>query len=149
MSQQRRGQPSDARVLEFEFPSDVQFIERIVDAVRAECRRLSYDERHVCLNVPVALTEALANAILRGNGDDRRKLVVVVARVDAAGLVIEVADEGSGFDLEACLRDPTTPERLTTEDGRGLYLMRQLMDRVERVHTGGRNVVRMTLSRSA
>lgn len=143
------GQPSGSRVLEFEIPSDVRFIERVVDAVRTECRRLRYDERHVCLNVPVALTEALSNAILRGNGDDRGKSVVVVVRVDDARLVIEVADQGEGFDLDACLRDPTTPERLSHEDGRGLYLMFQLMDEVERIHAKGRNVVRMTLRRSA
>jgi serine/threonine-protein kinase RsbW len=143
------GPSASPRVLEFEIPSDVRFIERVVDAVRAECRRLRYDERHVCLNVPVALTEALSNAILRGNGDDRGKSVVVVVRADHARLVIEVADQGQGFDLESCLHDPTTPERLSREDGRGLFLMFQLMDEVERIHAEGRNIVRMTLRRSA
>jgi serine/threonine-protein kinase RsbW len=143
------GRSSEPRVLEFEIPSDVRFIERVVDAVRAECRRMRYAERHLSLNVPVALTEALANAILRGNGDDRDKSVLVVVRVDSARLVIEVADQGGGFDLETCAIDPTTPEGLTHEDGRGLYLMLRLMDHVERVQAEGRNVVRMTLRRGA
>ena len=137
----------ESRLLEFEIPSDVRFIERIVDAVRAECRRLRYDDRHLSLNVPVALTEAIANAILRGNRDDRSKPVLVRARVDALQLVIEVVDQGAGFDLDACATDPTTPERLLHEDGRGLYLMVQLMDQVERVAERGGNVVRMTLWR--
>jgi serine/threonine-protein kinase RsbW len=72
-----------------------------------------------------------------------------VVRVDDARLVIEVADQGEGFDLDSCLHDPTTPERLSREDGRGLFLMFQLMDEVERIHAKGRNVVRMTLRRSA
>jgi serine/threonine-protein kinase RsbW len=126
----------------------VRFIERVVEAVRAECRRLQYADHHLSLNVPVALTEAISNAILRGNREDRSKLVLVRARVDAARLVIEVLDQGAGFDLEACAADPTTPERLLDEDGRGLYLMLQLMDQVERVEADGGNLVRMTLWRA-
>ena len=137
----------ESRLLEFEIPSDVRFIERVVEAVRSECRRLQYADHHLSLNVPVALTEALSNAILRGNREDRNKSVLVRARVDASQLVIEVADQGAGFDLEACAADPTTPERLLHEDGRGLYLMVQLMDQVERLEGEGGNVVRMTLWR--
>ncbi|MDE3052652.1 MAG: ATP-binding protein [Gemmatimonadota bacterium] len=141
--------PPQGRTLEFEIPSDVRFIERIVDAVRAECRSHRFDERHLALNVPVALTEALSNAILRGNERDRAKLVRVRAVVDEIRLVIEVADEGSGFDLETSLRDPTTPERLMAEDGRGLFLMLRLMDRVERVPVPGGSLVRMVLHRAS
>ena len=59
-------------------------------------------------------------------------------------MVLEVADQGAGFDLEACTSDPTRPENLDREDGRGLFLMRSLMDRVERYSDGG-NVVRLTV----
>jgi serine/threonine-protein kinase RsbW len=57
-----------------------------------------------------------------------------------------VEDEGGGFDLETCTEDPTTPENLEREDGRGLFLMQALMDRVERL-SGPANVVRLTLIR--
>lgn len=99
------------------------------------------------LNVPVALTEALSNAILRGNGDDPAKHVHVRAQVDSERLVVEVADEGSGFDLEASAIDPTTPANIDREDGRGLFLMRKLMDSVERIDLANGSVVRMTLNR--
>jgi anti-sigma regulatory factor (Ser/Thr protein kinase) len=59
---------------------------------------------------------------------------------------MEVVDEGTGFDLDACTRDPGDAESLTDENGRGLYLMRRLMDSVER-YTDGGNVVRLTLRR--
>ena len=137
------------RLLEFEIPSDVRFIERVVEAIRVECRRLCYDDRQVGLNVPVALTEAISNAILRGNGEDRGKFVRVRAQVDTLQLVVEIIDEGAGFDLDACAVDPTTSDRLWHEDGRGLYLMRQLMDDVERLEAQGRNVIRMTLRRAS
>jgi serine/threonine-protein kinase RsbW len=128
-------------------PSDVQYIEGIVAEVAAGCADFDYPQRLLTLNVPVALTEALANAILRGNGECSDKVVRVRARVDDVALVVEVADEGAGFDLAACTRDPTTPERLQREDGRGLFLMRTLVDHMEQYIDGG-NVVRFTVLRA-
>jgi serine/threonine-protein kinase RsbW len=99
------------------------------------------------LNVRVALTEALSNAILYGNGEDRDKGVRVRAMMDDRALILEITDEGAGFDLDRCTTDPTLDENLVREDGRGLFLMRQLMDHVERYQDGG-NVVRLTLRRA-
>jgi serine/threonine-protein kinase RsbW len=135
------------QALDIRIPSDVQYIEEIVEQVVARCEAYRFARRHLALNVPVALTEALSNAILRGNGDDVARSVHVRAHVDNAQLVLEVRDEGPGFDLAACSDDPTTPENLLREDGRGLFLMQRLMDRVERFSDGG-NVVRLTLRRS-
>ena len=110
---------------------------------------MHFGPQQLGLNVPVALTEALSNAILRGNEDDPRKHVYVRVRVDHSALIIEVKDEGAGFDMDECTRDPTTPERLESEDGRGLFLMRQLMDSVEQVSGSRGNVVRLTLRRAS
>jgi serine/threonine-protein kinase RsbW len=132
--------------IEVWIPSDVGYIERVVEMIRRQVAEMSYDDRHVMLNVPVALTEALSNAILRGNGEDPRKRVHVRASLTVQRLVMEVKDEGRGFDLELCTRDPTSPENVEREDGRGLFLMRSLMDNVERYDDEG-NVVRLTLNR--
>jgi serine/threonine-protein kinase RsbW len=132
--------------IELEIPSDVRYIERVVELVTRHCEELSYTHRQCTLNVPVALTEALSNAILRGNREDADKHVRVRASLDEKVLVMEVADEGGGFDLDACTADPTVPENLLREDGRGLFIMRRLMHRVERFMDRG-NVVRLTLHR--
>jgi serine/threonine-protein kinase RsbW len=137
----------DARVIEVDIPSDIQYIEKVVELVQRECALMKFGARQLMLNLAVALTEALSNAILRGNNDDPAKHVHVVARVDPARLVIEVRDEGEGFDLDTCTLDPTTPDNVDREDGRGLFLMRKLMDRVERFDDGRGNVVRLTLIR--
>jgi serine/threonine-protein kinase RsbW len=138
----------DARVIELDIPSDVQYIEKVVELIQRECALMQFGARQLMLNLAVALTEALSNAILRGNNDDPHKHVRVMARVDPARLVIEVQDEGRGFDLDQCTLDPTTPGNVDREDGRGLFLMRQLMDRVERFDdVRGKNVVRLTLMR--
>ena len=132
--------------IDLQIPSDIRYIERVVELVTGQCEQLCYTARHCALNVPVALTEALANAILRGNRENPEKSVRVSARMDVNRLVMEVADEGEGFDLDECTLDPTTEDRLDSEDGRGLYLMRRLMDSVERFNDRG-NVVRLTLLR--
>ena len=56
--------------LELRVPSDVGRIEEIVTAVVQRCRQHAFTGRQLALNVPVALTEALSNAMLRGNGED-------------------------------------------------------------------------------
>ena len=138
--------------LEVDIPSDVAYIERVVDLVRHSCSELSFNSHQLALNVPVALSEALSNAILRGNQEDPGKRVLVRAAVDAIRLVLEIADEGVRFDIDANTRDATEPENLEREDGRGLFLMRALMDQVERFDaspgTSQGNIVRLTLTRA-
>ena len=144
------GGSRSVRTIDLKIPSDIREIERVVDLVRDECAKMKFGARQLMLNVPVALTEALSNAILRGNADDPRKHVTIHARIDPAALVVEVRDEGAGFDLDECLVDPTTPERLDREEGRGLFLMQKLMDSVERFAARPRgNVVRLTLRRAS
>ena len=138
--------------LQVEIPSDVAYIERVVDLVRHSCSELAFNSHQLALNVPVALSEALSNAILRGNQEDPEKRVRIRAEMDTSRLVLEIADEGVRFDIDANTRDATDPENLEREDGRGLFLMRALMDQVERFDTGPGttqgNVVRLTLSRA-
>ena len=146
--------PSDAGLrvsLEVEIPSDVSYIERVVDLIRHPCAELAYNARQLALNVPVALSEAISNAILRANNEDPDKRVFVRAEVDTRQLVVDVRDEGKPFDLDGNIRDATDPDNIEREDGRGLFLMRALMDRVERFDANGApsgNVVRLILSRA-
>ena len=133
--------------LSLEIPSDVSYIEQIVALVARQCEQLGFPPRKVKLNVPVALTEALSNAILRGNRSRAEVPVHVRVHADHERLVIEVRDQGKGFDLEKDTHTPDEEDFLEREDGRGLFLMRKLMDRVERYDDHG-NVVRLTLQRA-
>jgi serine/threonine-protein kinase RsbW len=138
---------AESRVaFDLQIPSDVEYIEGVVELATQRCRELKLSPAKCSLNVPVALSEALSNAFLRGNDSTGGKQVRIRAIVSDTDLVFEIVDEGRGFDLEECTQDCTTEENIIKEEGRGLFLMRRLMDRVESFRREG-NVVRLTLRR--
>ncbi len=80
------------------------------------------------VDVELALREALANAVIHGNHEDATKRVGVECRWCADGDVsITVRDEGAGFDVSE-VPDPTAIEQRMSNHGRGIYMMRALMD---------------------
>lgn len=127
----------------------MQAITPIVDTVQGLCAAAGFSGRQCGLNIPVAMTEALSNAILRGNECDAARCVRVVVLLEATRLVVEVTDEGQGFDLEAARHTPDEADWLEREDGRGLFLMRALMDEVESQRPGpqGGHTLRLVLHR--
>src|SRR5246127_4001220 len=93
------------------------------------------------IDIEMALLEALANAVIHGNGDDSRKSVDVTCRCYMDGEVsITVRDEGKGFD-SSMMKDPTSLENVLFTHGRGIYLMKTFMDEVSFEEDG--SVVRM------
>ena len=91
-----------------------------------ECNCVTGHER----DVEIALREALTNAVLHGNHQDAEKQIQISCRIQFGGeLSIIVKDEGKGFDPSK-VPDPTVIPNLDSEHGRGIYLMRALMDEV-------------------
>ncbi|RKZ00271.1 MAG: ATP-binding protein [Ignavibacteriae bacterium] len=75
----------------------------------------------------LAVTEATTNAIIHANKCDVNKLVKVDVQVDKTRITIKITDEGEGFNPSE-IPDPTKPENLLKDSGRGVYLMRVYMD---------------------
>lgn len=75
----------------------------------------------------LAVTEAVTNAIIHANKSDSNKKVQMSVKTENGKLIISVKDEGKGFDPSK-VPDPTEPENLLKDSGRGLYLMRVYMD---------------------
>lgn len=75
----------------------------------------------------LAVTEATTNAIIHANKSDKAKLVQITAEVIEGQLYVIIKDQGPGFQPEE-VPDPTDPENLLKDSGRGLYLMRVYMD---------------------
>lgn len=81
-------------------------------------------------NILVAVTEAVNNAIQHGNKNNPDKKIEILFRSKTNQLCFIVKDEGDGFDFTN-LPDPTNPENISKENGRGVFLMRKLADKVE------------------
>ncbi|SFT84426.1 serine/threonine-protein kinase RsbW [Lishizhenia tianjinensis] len=80
-------------------------------------------------NVLIAVTEAFNNAVQHGNGGDASLKVKVKAFNEDEFIKLSIKDAGAGFDYNN-LPDPTAPENLEKENGRGVFLMKSLADDV-------------------
>lgn len=89
----------------------------------------------------VCAMEAVNNAILHGNRSNPEKIVDIELIFESEELQIKVTDEGPGFRPEK-VPDPTTPENIEELNGRGIYLMSHLADKIEYSEKG--NSVKMT-----
>ena len=110
-------------------PSHVDIVSPFVDQLmRFISRFRRSDESNA--EIDLTLREALVNAIVHGNQNDPSKRVYVNCRCTTDGEVsIKIEDEGNGFRNDA-VSDPTLPENRLRTHGRGIYLIRMLMDEV-------------------
>jgi len=110
-------------------PSQITVISPFVDQLmRFIARFRNVDGSEV--DIDMAPCGALANAIVHGNQEDFRKRVYVVCRCTTEGEVsITIQDERERFNSDA-IPDPTAPENRLFSHGRGIYVMKTLMDEV-------------------
>ena len=95
----------------------------------------------VIFDVHVGFEEALRNAMIHGNRSHPKKKVKIETEITDEWVMIIVEDEGNGFDLES-LPDPTVGENLLKESGRGVYLIKHLMDEVRYEKNGSRVIMK-------
>ena len=115
--------------LVLEIPTDVRSIEHAVEYVVQRCRTCETYQKRLRFNFRVGLTEALTTAVLYGNAHDPSKHVLVEVALEDGRLEARVTDQGGGFDPSS-IPDPTEPENILKPGGRGLFIMRQLLDEV-------------------
>jgi serine/threonine-protein kinase RsbW len=112
-------------------PSNINKVESYVDQI-ADRYQLN-QEKHA--DLLISLTEAVNNAIIHGNKQDRTKKVSIKFAQTKVGLAVQVSDQGAGFNYNK-LPDPTSPERLCECGGRGVFLMNQLCDKIRYINGG-------------
>jgi serine/threonine-protein kinase RsbW len=120
--------------------SSLENLSTVEDYVDAVCKRNAISEDHYG-NIIIAITEGVNNAIAHGNKKDTQKSVYIRINNSSDGLTCEIEDEGAGFDFEN-LPDPTAPENIEMEHGRGVFLMKALADSIEFEKKGA--LVRLT-----
>ena len=89
-------------------------------------------------NVLVSVTEAVNNAIVHGNKEDKNKKVKIKLLKNKKSVRFVIEDEGVGFDFDS-LPDPTSPENINKVKGRGIFLIKNLADKAK-FKEGGRVV---------
>jgi serine/threonine-protein kinase RsbW len=122
------------------FPSDVEYLEKIERMSSEIASNAGFDESTVD-DLSIALTELVNNAIHHGNKNDANKNVTVTFIVEKSKIIISVADEGGGFSPNN-LSDPLHPDNIMADSGRGIYLVKALMDDVDyKISESGTEVI--------
>lgn len=96
-------------------------------------------------NILVAITEAVNNAIYHGNQANPNKIIDIFFKSFPDRVTFTVKDEGAGFNYDS-LPDPTNPENIEKPNGRGVFLMRNLADRVSFEDNGSKVILDFKVS---
>jgi serine/threonine-protein kinase RsbW len=112
-------------------PENINIVEKLVDEISAEFNLSS----EIYGNILVATVEAVNNAILHGNKMDPRKMVRFSFSVENNCVTFIIKDEGPGFNYNR-IPDPTLPENIEKPHGRGIFLMKHLVDDINFLNNG-------------
>lgn len=126
----RRGNAVGEVELVLHVPSDLALVAEAVELVARHTPAGILSPRRVQFNLRTVLAEALANAITYGNREDPTTSVEIRVEARRDAVRVTVTDAGPGFD-PARVADPTAPDALVREAGRGLFVIRQLVDAVD------------------
>jgi serine/threonine-protein kinase RsbW len=100
-------------------------VEKIIDEISSEF----HIGEDLYGNILIASLEATNNAIMHGNKLDESKNVTIAFNLEGQTLFVKVDDEGNGFDYQH-IPDPTAPENIENVNGRGIFLMEKLSDKI-------------------
>ena len=131
---------SDTGKLSFKIPSDIKYVRDVSSGILKWLEPRKLDDSAL-FDIRLCVEEVVRNAITHGNNNDKGLNVLVNYWLEGDRLVIEVEDEGMGFDIGK-VPDPTIEENIMKGSGRGVYIVRKLIDKMEFNDKG--NKVRLT-----
>ena len=135
---------ADGHVIRLKLPSTFELLD-IVQVLSDRLSAMAGLDEDASHWVSVAVRESVINAIKHGNREDHTKHVTIefllTPRVNPEQFIVEVQDEGEGFDPDA-IANPLDPENVLKSSGRGIFFMRNFMDDVtlKRAAEGGMEV---------
>ena len=137
---------NDPIELQIRVPNQTRYLSlvgRISEELAAQIQHYSGDLESLANHINVVLTEAMVNAIRYANEDNPAEVVQIRITISDDEILIQVFDHGRGFDLEQIVHRPAEPPEGLEEHGRGLFIMRSLMDSVQYFKVDGGNVLEM------
>ena len=139
----RKSKVPGEKAMRVEIPSRLEELSRVEKLAQKIAKTYCVPQDKLD-NLAIAITEAVGNAILHGNRLDPGKTVGISFRLDGVYLRIDVEDQGPGFDPES-LSDPLLPENLMKESGRGVFILKSLMDDIRFSFSPDGTVVHMAM----
>lgn len=125
--------------------STLQSVDKAEAIAVTQAREAGFDDDDAH-QIGMAVRECMVNAVVHGNRYNKKKQVHLDVESGTGGIVVTIGDEGAGFDLSS-LPDPTSPENLLRQSGRGILLIRAFMDEFDlHPRTGGGTEVRLKKS---
>jgi serine/threonine-protein kinase RsbW len=117
-------------------PNDIKYVREISSKIlkKLESRNIS---ESTLFDIRLCVEETVRNAMQHGNRHGKKSKVKISYNIGPDKFVIDVQDEGPGFD-PGRLPDPTHDDNIMKGSGRGVYLVRHLMDKVEFNDKGNR-----------
>jgi serine/threonine-protein kinase RsbW len=127
-----------------EFPSKIEninIVEKLIDNLTQEYNINS----EVYGNMLVSMVEAVNNAIIHGNKLDESKTVKIEYEIKDGYFIFSVKDCGNGFDYNN-IPDPTSPENIEKPHGRGIFLIKNLVDELKFEDNGSKMCVKIKIN---
>ncbi len=110
-------------------PSDPEFLPDVDLFLEGTLRGFGAEES-VVADIAISVSELVNNAMLHGNKSSDDKVVTVTINRGKGSVTVTITDEGGGFDPSG-VPDPLADENLLQEVGRGLFIVKSLMDKVD------------------
>ena len=115
--------------MHIEIPSEIKYIKKVSSEILDHLSSYSVDKERL-FDIRLCIEEAVRNAIVHGNRMNEKLRVMVDYRIEKDRIRIEVEDEGAGFDPHS-VPDPAEKKNMLKESGRGVCLIKTLMDNVD------------------
>jgi serine/threonine-protein kinase RsbW len=115
---------------DFLIPSELSYVLGINYEISLLLKEFGFSQQDSRVNIPLACDEAITNAIIHGNNSQPEKKVNIQIYVSKSRFRIRVRDQGNGFNF-ADVADPREGENVHRGSGRGIFLMKNIMDKVE------------------
>ncbi|MBL7157459.1 MAG: ATP-binding protein [Candidatus Omnitrophica bacterium] len=109
-------------------PSDIKYIRKVSTEIENFLKSKNVDKSEI-FDIRLCVEEAVKNAIIHGNKNKKDLPVFISYSLEDGRFAIEIEDKGKGFD-PGKVPDPTKEENLLTEGGRGVFIIRKMMDKV-------------------
>ncbi len=125
----------------FEIPSEVALVNETIMQILDTAKLIGFiKNKDLESNLRLVYTEAIVNAIVHGNKSDKSKKVKIDVTISYDKIEVIIEDMGEGFDYEK-INNPLDEDNLLKSSGRGIYLIKAIMDEVKFEKNGSKIIL--------